>query len=187
MPILARESDIYPAELLDRNDLGGQTDLRWWALYTRSRREKELMRRLRSLEIAHCAPLIPHRTRSPSGRTRTSYLPLFSNYVFLYGDEHSRYQALTTNCVSRDLLVPDGPRLTFDLRQIYRLIASGMPLTVESRLEPGRRVRIKSGLLVGQEGIIVQRRGREHLLVTVDFLQQGASVVVEDFEVEAID
>jgi len=48
MPTLAAEIDLYPSDLLDREDWGENAEGRhWWALYTRSRREKELMRRLR--------------------------------------------------------------------------------------------------------------------------------------------
>ena len=69
MPILPREPDIYPAELLD-DALGATTDSSWWAMYTMARREKELMRRLRAMEISYYAPLVHKRSRSPGGRVR---------------------------------------------------------------------------------------------------------------------
>src|SRR6185436_13190203 len=100
MPILPLEPDLFPESLLDEQSLHG-TDMSWWAMYTLARREKELMRRLRSLGIAHYSPLVKHRTRSPGGRTRESYLPLFAGYVFVLGDGQQRQLALTTHCVSR--------------------------------------------------------------------------------------
>src|SRR6516162_8251751 len=106
MPTLAAEIDIFPSDLLDREEWTHDAEDRcWWALYTRSRREKELMRRLRALEIPFYGPTIERRGRSPQGRVRTSFIPLFSNYVFLYGNASERYKPLTTNCVSRDLSV----------------------------------------------------------------------------------
>src|SRR5438132_550709 len=84
-PILPSEPDLYPAELLDR-ELAETAGLgQWWAMYTMARREKELMRRLRSLEIAYYAPLVHKRTRSPGGRVRESFVPLFASYVFMFG------------------------------------------------------------------------------------------------------
>ena len=60
------------------------------------------------------------------------------------------------------------------------------PLTIESRLEIGRRVRVKSGSLMGLEGEIISRRGENRLLIGVQFLQQGASILIRDFQVEPI-
>ena len=151
-----------------------------------ARREKELMRRLRALEVPFYSPLVSQRSRSPSGRARQSFLPLFPGYVFVCGDESARQTALTTNCVSRWLPVPDCAALVRDLQQIKRMIACEVALTPESRLEAGRRVRVRSGAMQGLEGVVVRRRGKEWLLVAVEFLQQGVSVLLEDFQVEAI-
>ena len=41
--------------------------------------------------------------------------------------------------------------------------------------------------LAGLEGTVIRRRGAERLLVVVEFLQQGASVQLDDFQVERID
>ena len=100
--------------------------------------------------------------------------------------EDDRYRAMSTNCVSRWLPVADGGELTADLQQIRRLIACGAPLTPESRLEPGEFVRVRKGPFAGLEGVIVKRHGPARLVVAVRFLQQGASILLEDCEVEAI-
>jgi len=187
MPTLAAEIDIFPSDLLDREEWTHDAEDRcWWALYTRSRREKELMRRLRALEIPFYGPTIERRGRSPQGRVRTSFIPLFSNYVFLYGNASERYKALTTNCVSRDLSVIDGAQLAFDLRQLHQMIESGAPVVPESRLEAGVAVRVRSGPLAGHEGIVLRRRGETRLLVAVRFLQQGASVQIDECDLERL-
>jgi transcription antitermination factor NusG len=172
--------------LFDRALDGLPGDAQWWAVYTLARREKELMRRLRALDVPFYSPLVARRTRSPGGRVRQSYVPLFASYVFIFGNEQERLQALATNCVSRTLKVPDGTQLVHDLRQIRQLIELDAPLTVESRIEPGRRVRVRSGSMTGLEGTVVKRRGREWLVVAVEFLGQGASVLLEDFQVEPL-
>lgn len=186
MPILPPEPDIYPDTLLDESEQECDSSDVWWALYTMARREKELMRRLRRLEIPYYCPLIKRRVRSPSGRVRVSHVPLFSSYVFLHGTNEQRQKAMTTNCISRCLEIPDGRQLTHDLRQIQQLIRLDAPLTPEARLEPGERVRIRSGAMVGLEGVVIKRHGQERLLVAVVFLQNGASVLIEDIQVEQI-
>jgi transcriptional antiterminator RfaH len=186
MPILAQECDIFPEDLLVREQLDGNAEACWWAVYTRSRQEKELMRGLLRLEVPFYCPIVPQRFRSPGGRSRTSYLPLFRNYLFMHCDGYDRYRALKTNVISRTIEVKNGPELTRDLRQIQRLIELGAPLTLEAQLQPGTRVRIKNGPLTGIEGLILKRQGQNHLLVAVNFLQQGASIKLDDFAVERI-
>lgn len=187
MPILPREPDIYPEDLLDSAEpLADEWPATWWAIYTLPRREKDLMRRLRKLEIPFYSPLVERRTRSPAGRMRTSHVPLFPSYLFLFGDQEQRREALTTNCISRCLEVPDGTGLVGDLRRIRQLIESGEPLTPEAQLESGTPVVVRSGLLAGLEGVVIKRHGQTRLLVAVEFLQQGASILLEDVQVERI-
>jgi transcription antitermination factor NusG len=186
MPILPQEPDVFPESLFGEEFVLDPA-AKWWAIYTLPRREKELMRRLRRLEISFYCPMIKRRSRSAAGRARTSFNPLFPGYVFLLGTEEQRYKALTTNCISRCLEVPDGAQLIHDLRQIRQLIQADAPLTPEARIEPGMRIRIKSGALMGLEGSVIKRRGTERLLVIVQFLQQGASVELEDYQVDRIE
>ncbi len=185
MPLLAREPDIYPDQLLDGASEPAD-NAPWWALYTLPRREKELMRRLRAWQVPFYGPVIEQRKRSPQGRVRRAYMPLFPGYVFLCGAEDARHRALTTNCVSRCLSVGDRARLVADLRQVQRLIQAEVPLTPESRIQSGTPVRVRSGPLMGVEGVVVRRQNKERLLVAVRFLQRGASLLLEDFQVEVI-
>ena len=186
MPILSAEPNLHPDDLLYREETGSEERKSWMATYTYSRREKEFMRRLLQMGVAFYCPIIPHRRRSPAGRIRTSYLPLFTNYVFVYGDADDRQLAYSTNCVARDLPVVEGTKLTGDLRQIQELIQLGEPITREERIEPGECVRIKSGTFRDFQGFVVRREGERRLLVSVNFLQQGASVLLEDCEVEPV-
>ena len=183
MPILTAEPDLYPDDLLERELWPANADQCWWAIHPRC--AKELMRRLRVAD-SYYGPTIEKRGRTPKGRINTSFVPLFANYVFLYGDATQRYAALTTNCVSRDLVVVEGEQLATDLRQLRRLIQSGLPITPEAKLQPGARVRMRSGPLVGQEGIVLRRHGETRLLVAVKFLQQGATVQIDECDLEKL-
>src|SRR5258708_28457655 len=136
MPILTAEPDLYPDDLLERESWPADADQCWWAMYTRSRCEKELMRRLRALDIPHYGPTIEKRGRTPKGRINTSFVPLFANYVFLYGDATQRYAALTTNCISRDLVVVEGEQLALDLRNLRRVGSRRLPITPQGQMQP---------------------------------------------------
>lgn len=207
MPLLDPEPDLYPADLLQHPpaaDLpatgspdeelpneesprpAAEQDRRWWAMYTRSRCEKQLMRNLHKRGIAFYGPTYPRRYRSPSGRQRTCYELLFANYVFVYADDYEAFQAMTDRSVSRRIDVPDGERLGNDLRMIYRLIHSGCPLTRESRLQSGDRVRVRSGALAGFEGTVIRRQQESRLLISVSFTNQGASFQVDECQLEVL-
>jgi transcription antitermination factor NusG len=188
MPLLKKEADIFPADLLD--EVPGSESLsspqQWWALYTLSRREKQLMRSLVRLRIPFYSPTIERRFRSPNGRVRTSYVSLFSNYVFIYGEPAQRNAALTTNFVSRSFQVNDRMQLSEDLRRIRRLIDIGQPLTPEARLVEGDRVRVRTGAFAGFEGVVLRRDKETRLVVSVNFTRQGASVLLDDCQLESL-
>jgi transcriptional antiterminator RfaH len=185
VPILREEPSLFPDELLDATEASA-AGRRWRVLYTKARQEKALARELRSFQIPFYLPLVK-KIHPGRDRTRTSFVPLFSGYVFLFASEAERIRSLTTNRISRILEVDDAEQLLFDLRQLKRLIDSNAPLTVEQRLAPGDRVRVKQGVLLGMEGTVLVRRGQTRLLVRVNFLQQGASVEVHDYFLERID
>jgi transcription antitermination factor NusG len=183
MPILKSEPDCFPEDLLSQP----VSDQTWWACYTRSRQEKMLMRNLRGSDIAYYAPIIPRRYKSPGGRVRQSYLPLFANYVFVRGDEMARYQAVCSGCVSRTIAVADPIQLVEDLAQIQKLVLTGAPLAPEARIETGDFVRIKSGRFAGFEGRVIRRHQQTLLIVEVRFMNQGASVALDDCQFDLLE
>lgn len=158
----------------------------WWALYTLARFEKKLMRQLIEVEIPFYGPTIARRYRSPQGRMRTSVEPLFPNYVFIMGDEMARFKAVSTGSVSRWMPVSDSFELVTDLRQIRRLILTDSPLAPELRLQPGQKVRVKTGVFKGFEGTIIRRENEIRLLISVRYMGRGASVALDDCQLEPI-
>ena len=190
MPILPKQRDIFPDDLLDTphavDGHAGHAGHGWIAFYTLSRREKDLMRKLEAGSIPFFAPLVRRRLHSAGGRTRFSHVPLFPGYVFSIVDDEQRRAALATNTVARWLPITDEAALVADLRSIKRLIDTDQPLTPEARLEPGQPVRVRTGALRGLEGMVVKRRGEERLVVAVRFLNQGASIELEDVDLERL-
>ncbi len=181
MPILAAEPTLFPENLLSSGD-----GLTWWALYTLSKQEKKLCRTLLAAQVPFYCPTVEKRYRSPNGRLRTTHIPLFSNYVFLAGDEQSRYVALDSGCVSRCIPVESPKELTEDLALINGLVQTGAPLTPEARIEPGDKVRVKTGSFAGYEGTVMRRDNELRLVVNVRFMEQGVSVALDDCQIEVI-
>jgi transcriptional antiterminator RfaH len=160
-------------------------------LYTKPRHEKSVARHLLAKGVPFYLPL-QRKTSYFRGRSITSLLPVFPSYLFIYSCDEDRIHdnreaALKTNRVINTLEVFNGERLRRELRQIRRLIESDVPITIESRILPGDRVRVRSGHpFGGMEGSVLVRRGETRLLVAIDFLQRGASVAIEDYMLEPL-
>jgi transcription antitermination factor NusG len=181
MPILKRDDDIWPANLLAEDcEWLDRSDLVWWCVYTLSRREKNLMRKLAAWEVPYYAPLAPKRYRSTAGRLRTSFIPLFPNYVFMLANNEMRHLAMTSNCISRCNEITDREQLLADLRQIHEVIGAGVPLTPESKLQAGDRVRVRTGPFRNYEGTVIRRAGKTRLLLSVRYLEQGVSMEIDE-------
>ena len=185
MPVLAKETCLFPETLLESSGSSAADSL-WMVVYTKPRQEKSLARDLLRQTIPFYLPLVK-KTLQYGRRRIASFAPLFDGYLFMFGSEKQRSMSLATNRVLRVLPVNDSDRLVADLRQIERLIQCNAPLTVESRLQAGSRVRVRSGAFAGVEGVVLRRRGQTRLLVSVNFLQKGASVEIDDFCLEPLD
>jgi len=186
MPILNREPDIFPEDLFDNDQLLTDAKRKWWCVYTMSRREKDLMRKLRRSKIAFYGPVIGKRYRSPNGRLRTSYIPLFPNYVFMLANDTERYEAMTSNCISKCTEIKQSGELINDLRQVLTACQSGIPLTPEAKLQSGDQVRVRTGPFAGYEGEVIRREGKTRLLLSVRFLEQGVSMEMDEGLLEVV-
>ena len=82
--------------------------------------------------------------------------------------------------------VADPAQLVEDLRQIRNLILTDAPLSPETRLQPGQKVRVKTGIFKGFEGTILRRENEIRLLISVRYMGRGASVVLDDCQLEQI-
>ena len=184
MPILKKDIDINPVDLLGSKALESP-NRRWFALYTKPRQEKVLLRRLLSGGKSFCGLLVPNCSRMPAGRMKTSYEPLFPGYVFLHGTHDDRYDAVCTGCVLQVLDVFDGESLCSDLKRIHDAICNGCQVTRGESIHDGQRVRVLAGPLTGQTGVLLYKKGQTRLVLSLEFIQQSAMVEIDSSIVEA--
>jgi transcriptional antiterminator RfaH len=186
MPILPAEPDLFPPNLWQDGHFLASREAQWWCLHTKPRQEKSVARDLRSREIAYYLPQIVHEDRTPQGRKTRSILPLFTSYLFLHGDDRDRVEALKGNRLVQILDVADQDALAGDLRQIHQMLASGLAVVPEPIMPVGARVRIKTGPLTGLVGTVMRRGKRDQFVAVVQFLGRGATVDLEDWQVEQV-
>jgi transcriptional antiterminator RfaH len=187
MPILPAEPDCFPADLWDSATVREQSERQWWCLHTKPRQEKAIARELRKQAISYYLPMLEHKSRTPNGRAIRSVMPLFPGYVFLLGNHAQRVEAMRGNRVIKVLEAADQLSLDHDLRQIHRLVHSGLAVHPEPEYAVGTTVRILSGPLQGVVGTVVRRQKRDRFVATVRFLGHGARVDLEDWQVERFD
>jgi transcriptional antiterminator RfaH len=186
MPILPAEPDMFPDDLWDGAAVGGDPSRRWYCLHTKPRQEKATARDLRVRRVPFYLPQIVKEDRTPAGRKIRSVLPLFGGYLFLLGDEAQRLEALKGNRLVRILEVADQEGLVRDLRQVHQMLRSGLAIEPEPAAPVGGRVRIASGPLTGLVGTVVRRGKRDHFVAVVKILGLGATVALEDWQVEVL-
>jgi transcription antitermination factor NusG len=187
MPILPSEPDCHPANLWENGEsLHLKPDGLWWCLHTKPRQEKATARDLREQGVVYYLPQVVKESRTPRGRRLRSVAPLFAGYVFLFGDDHDRVAAMRGNRLVNVLQVVDQDGLVRDLRQVNQMLASGLPVTAEPMMPVGARVRITTGPLSGMVGTVIRRGNRDQFVAVVQFLGRGATVDLQDWQVERI-
>ncbi|HVI08035.1 MAG TPA: UpxY family transcription antiterminator [Candidatus Binatia bacterium] len=163
--------------------------LSWYAVQTRSRHEKMVVRQLEGLGFSTFLP-VTSQLRQWSDRKKLVELPLFPGYTFVQMEYRPelKLRVLTTEGVvafvgihGQGMPIPDR-----QIEYIQNLIAARVPLESHPFLKVGQRVRIRSGSLNGTEGILVGQENDRMLVVSVELIQRSVSIRLQGYEVEAV-
>jgi len=119
------------------------------------------------------------RVSSYSGRKSRALLPLFPGYVFFCGSESDRYAAMTTNRLCRTIDIVDQAGLIDELTAIETVLRNKVAFARYPHSAAGRRYRVRSGVLKGVKGVVVQRRRRAELVLQASVLRQGMVVEID--------
>jgi len=160
----------------------------WFAIQTRSRHEKVVRDQLAAKRITHLLPL--WRKRSIwKDRVKHVEIPLFSGYLFGYFALQDKVAVLETVGVARlvgingtPVPIPDEQIVAVRTLMEHRLPCSPHPYLVE-----GMRVRIKCGLLAGTEGILIAKKQKHRLVISVDIINQAVAVEVDSAAIEPLE
>lgn len=171
MPLLRKEPDLFPDELFQL----GSAEYPWIVVHVRSRQEKVLARHLHQRSVPFFLPQV-HQKTMRSGRTFSSYLPVFPGYVFVRDAGPARDAVWRSNIAVKVLEVPDQLELGQQLEQIRKLQLAGASLRPHEEFVAGDPVLIKEGAFSGYSGIVVQERGRDRLIISIALLRQSVAV-----------
>jgi transcription antitermination factor NusG len=187
MPILPAEPDCNPPTLWEDPAIyASNGETRWWCLHTKPRQEKATARDLKASGLVYYLPQVFKDSHTPKGRRLQSIVPLFVGYLFLKGDEHARLAAFRAHRLVNVLDVVDQNAIATDLKQIYTMLSSGLPVMPEEVVPVGATVRITTGPLTGMVGKVIRRAKRDQFVAVVHFLGRGATVDLQDWQVELV-
>lgn len=152
----------------------------WYAVQTKSSREKYVAEILRGKGYEEFVPLYRSRRRW-SDRFKEIELPLFPGYVFCKFNPGRRLPILTTPGVL--LIIGHGrmpePVEEEEIEALRAVVQSRLQAQPWPYLQVGQRVRIEGSSLSGMEGILLEQKNSCRIVVSVNLLQRSVAVEVD--------
>jgi transcription antitermination factor NusG len=162
----------------------GGARLRWYACYTRARHEKRVHAIMHERGIETFLPLV-QRASQWKDRKKLVEWPLFPSYVFARIALRETYTVTSVPGVTA-LVHSNGrpaPIEDSDIENV-RLFASalrGGDIPVEPRpfYAEGSWVEVMEGPFAGIRGVVVERRGRQRVLIGLRAIGQGMEIDID--------
>jgi len=161
--------------------------LSWFAAYIAPNREKKTAASLSRSGIESFLPLY-RSARRWSDRCVTLERPLFPGYLFVQIDLRERVKVLQIPGVVH-LVGFGGVPIALPSEQIES-IRKGM--AEHANVEPypylsvGRVVRFRTGPFLGMSGILLRRKGRFRVVISIELIERSMVVNVEAADVEPV-
>jgi transcription antitermination factor NusG len=155
----------------------------WFALYTYSRREKHVSRLLAERRIENFLPLYPARRHWNKRTPVTLELPLFPNYVFVRAGQKASLLS-----VPGVLSIVGTERQPWPLPdheiEAFRNAVGVCDFQPHILFCTGERVRIKTGPLTGMHGVLLRRKGKLRVVLTIEAINSSVAVEVDETDLE---
>jgi len=172
---------------LESLTLSIQDCVRWYAAYTSANHEKRVATQLSERSVDQFLPTYTS-VRKWKDRRVTLDLPLFPGYVFVRLALRDRLRVLQVPGVAKlvgfggiPAALPDA-----DIEGLRSGLVSGIHAEPHPFLTAGRKVRVKHGPMTGLQGILVRRKSRTRLVVSVELIQRAMAIEIDEADVEAV-
>ncbi|MDI6753964.1 MAG: UpxY family transcription antiterminator [Thermodesulfobacteriota bacterium] len=171
-----------PAKRIENNPAS------WYCLYTRSRHEEVVYRRLEEKRIHTFLPFIEVWSKRKDRRQKIKR-PLFPGYLFVYENLNSwrRLEILKTAGVVKILGNQTGPTPIPEtqIESIKKILNGKAAVSPFPYLKEGQLVLVVDGPLKGCEGFLLKKKeGGERLIISLDLLKRSVAVEIEGASVE---
>lgn len=157
----------------------------WYAAYVCSRHEKQVVSQLQERRISCFLPVY-RSVRRWKDRRKELELVLFPGYVFVHLDLKDRLRVLQLPSVVRFVSFNGRPAPLADseIEILSKGLASGIRAEPHPYLKVGHRVRVRSGPLAGAQGILVRKKDRFRVVLSIDLIMRSVAVEVDEADIE---
>lgn len=161
-----------------------ETDVAWFAVWTRSRHEASVLSQLESKQIEAFLPTIPRWSRWKDRKKRVEW-PLFPGYCFARIDPMDSLSVVKCSGVVSLVCFEGQPAAIPDreIESLRTLVASELRYDPCPLIHEGMFVEVQWGPLRGVVGRLVRKGSRARLVLSVDLIAQGVSVEVDAADV----
>jgi transcription antitermination factor NusG len=153
---------------------------RWYAVYTYPRHEKAVKEQLESKSVEAFLPTFVSENRWKDRRVQV-HTPLFPGYVFIRINLSERGKVFATPGAIRILSINGAPAPIDDMEiEAVRLcMERGVSLQPCTLLEVGDRVRVRSGVLEGLEGLVSRCKDERRLIIPLSLINQSVAFEID--------
>jgi transcription antitermination factor NusG len=188
MALIETPGSIAESARLDSTpQLEASTQIRWYATYVCSRHEKQVLSQLQERKI-NCFLPVYRSVRRWKDRRKELELVLFPGYVFVHIDLKDRLRILQLPSVVRFVSFNGQPAALQDteIEVLSKGLASGIRAEPHPYLKAGQRVHVRSGPLAGADGILVRRKDKFRVVLSIDLIMRSVAVEVDEADIEPI-
>src|SRR6202167_6445906 len=159
----------------------------WYALYTCPRHEKRVAEQVEQRRISCFLPLY-RSVRRWKDRRKELDLALFPGYVFVQIALRDKLCVLQLPGAVQ-LVSFNGQPVALPEAEVETLrdrLCRAPYLEPHPYLQVGRRVRVHSGPLCGVEGVVMRKKDRLRIIVSVDLIMRSVAVEVDEADLEPL-
>ena len=164
---------------------GSTCDPHWYAVVVFPRHEKVVGEYLTRRGVNFLLPLY-RSVRRWKDRRKQLELALFPGYIFVNLDLRDRLQVLESPSVARFVSFQGQPAPVEDseIRSLATALTAGLGATPHPYIREGKRARVVRGPLAGAEGLIMRRKDRYRLVLSIELIMRSVMLEVDEADVE---
>lgn len=165
----------------------GEVASQWYAVTVCPRHEKVVKLHLEMRGFTSFLPVY-RSVRRWKDRRQELDMVLFPGYVFVSLDISNRLRVLDAPRVLRFVTFQGHPAPIHDaeLRSLASGVVHGSKIEPHPFLHRGKRVRVVRGPLANVEGILIRRKERFRLVLSIELIMRSVMVDVDEADVEPL-
>ena len=160
----------------------------WYAIYVRSRHEKNVHSALLNKDIESSLP-VKTVIRQWSDRKKKVEVPLFRGYVFIRIDiSKDKFNILKTDGVVKFIGIGKNPSRIPDeqIHWMHMIVEKSDTVKNEKEIPIGQKVSVIAGPFKGLEGIVTRDGNQSRLVIVIESILNAVSVEISPDYLEKI-